>query len=165
VNNERPDNEETQVATRYSVGALAEAADVSRRAVRFYVQRGLLAAPIGGGRGAYYTAAHLERLVALKTLQGGGMSLDDVGNALDRDDNSGAVASAQTKPSVPTETWVRVVVTPGVELSLKAGLVAADTLKDMVEALRDRLATHGKDVVSIGTATVKRRGDDDDDRT
>lgn len=165
VNNDQPRSPEVQDATRYSVGELSEAADVSRRAVRFYVQRGLLAAPIGVGRGAYYTAAHLERLVALKQLQEGGMSLDEVGLALEGAERPTAPENAHPAPRLAPEAWLRVVVAPGVELSLRAGLVAPDVLKDMVEALRERLTAQGGGAATTDAAAEKQGGDDDDDRT
>ena len=45
-------------ARTFSIGSLAEAAGVSRRTVRFYVQGELLEPPIGPGRGAHHTEAH-----------------------------------------------------------------------------------------------------------
>ncbi|HRE92169.1 MAG TPA: MerR family transcriptional regulator, partial [Myxococcota bacterium] len=59
-----------------SIGELAERAEVSRRTIRFYVQRGLIAPPQGGGRGAHYTEEHLERLLAVKRLQEVGIPLE-----------------------------------------------------------------------------------------
>lgn len=47
---------------RYTIGELAEATGISRRAVRFYVQTGVIAAPEGKGRGSYYTDKHLEAI-------------------------------------------------------------------------------------------------------
>jgi len=49
-----------------SIGELSDATGVTRRTIRFYVQRGLLPPPLGGGRGSYYTEAHLLRLLAVK---------------------------------------------------------------------------------------------------
>jgi hypothetical protein len=39
-----------------SIGELADATGVSRRTVRFYVQRGLIDPPVGLGRASHYTA-------------------------------------------------------------------------------------------------------------
>jgi DNA-binding transcriptional MerR regulator len=69
-------------ATTYSIGELAEAAGVSRRTVRFYVQQGLLPAPEGLGRGAHYLAAHLGVLLRIKQMQLDGVPLGEIGGIL-----------------------------------------------------------------------------------
>ena len=63
---------------RYRIKDLSEIAEVSRRAVRYYIQRGLLAPPNGAGRGSYYTPEHLEQLLALKKAQEKGYSLEEI---------------------------------------------------------------------------------------
>jgi DNA-binding transcriptional MerR regulator len=63
---------------RYRIKDLSEITEVSRRAVRYYVQRGLLAAPLGAGRGSYYTHEHLQQLLALKEAQEKGYSLEEI---------------------------------------------------------------------------------------
>jgi DNA-binding transcriptional MerR regulator len=62
----------------YSIGELAGSAGVSRRTVRFYVQRGLLPAPLGLGRGQHYGGEHLRALLEIKQLQLRGVSLDEI---------------------------------------------------------------------------------------
>jgi DNA-binding transcriptional MerR regulator len=51
------------------LNALAAAADVSTRTVRYYIQQGLLPAPESRGPGAHYTGEHLARLRLIKRLQ------------------------------------------------------------------------------------------------
>ena len=63
---------------RYRIKDLSEIAEISRRAVRYYIQRGLLAPPNGAGRGSYYTSEHLEQLLALKKAQEKGYSLEEI---------------------------------------------------------------------------------------
>ena len=46
----------------YNIETLAKLAGLTRRTIRYYVQKGLLEPPEGGGRGSYYTDAHLEQL-------------------------------------------------------------------------------------------------------
>ncbi|MDP3277371.1 MAG: MerR family transcriptional regulator [Deltaproteobacteria bacterium] len=53
----------------YKLDELAEAADVTVRTVRYYVQRGLLAAPVFRGRDTSYGEGHLWRLKLIKHLQ------------------------------------------------------------------------------------------------
>lgn len=55
--------------TPLDLAALARLADVSPRTVRYYLQQGLLPAPVGRGPGAYYTADHLARLRLIRAWQ------------------------------------------------------------------------------------------------
>ena len=63
---------------KYSINELAQHANVSRRTVRYYVQRGLLAPPNGKGRGSYYTATHLKHLLYIRDQQLKGVSLEHI---------------------------------------------------------------------------------------
>lgn len=64
--------------TTLSIQELADRAEVSRRAIRYYIQRGLLASPQGRGRGSRYTQEHLETLLWLKRAQLDGYTLDQI---------------------------------------------------------------------------------------
>ena len=68
---------------RYAIGDLADLGGVSRRTVRYYVQEGLLPAPLGVGRGNHYGREHLDRLLQVKALQEAGRSLDEIRRVLD----------------------------------------------------------------------------------
>ena len=68
---------------RYSIQDLADLADVSRRTVRYYVQEGLIPAPLGVGRGPHYAQAHLQRLLQVKELQSSGCTLDEIRATVD----------------------------------------------------------------------------------
>ncbi len=63
---------------RLSIEDLAAATGISRRAVRFYIQRGLLRPPNGRGRGRHYDAEHLEQLNRILQLQAAGHSLEAI---------------------------------------------------------------------------------------
>jgi DNA-binding transcriptional MerR regulator len=64
--------------TELSIAELADAAAVSPRTVRFYVQQGLLPPPEGAGRGSHYTPAHRETLRRIAEYQRAGYSLDAI---------------------------------------------------------------------------------------
>lgn len=61
-----------------TLAELADAAGVPARTIRFYISRGLLDGPAKAGRGAVYTAAHLERLEKIKALQAQGRHLSEI---------------------------------------------------------------------------------------
>ena len=62
---------------QFSIAELADAAGVSRRAIRFYVSQGLLPAPAGLGRGKHYGSEHRQQLSDFE-LQTAGHSLDAI---------------------------------------------------------------------------------------
>ena len=62
--------------------ALATAAGVSPRTVRYYVQRGLLPAPEFRGPDTGYGPEHLARLLAIRVLQARHLPLDEIQRAL-----------------------------------------------------------------------------------
>ncbi len=56
----------------------------AERMVRYYTARGLLPRPGNRGRALIYGRTHLVRLVAIKRLQGQGLSLDEIAARLER---------------------------------------------------------------------------------
>lgn len=109
---------------RYGIEDLAVQGGVTRRTVRYYVQQGLLPAPLGKGRGDHYGPEHLDRLLAVKALQERGLSLDDVRRELARPAGrraaAAAVGASVPEPAVAPSAWRRMEVIPGVELHVSA---------------------------------------------
>ena len=106
-----------------SIGELADAAGLSRRAVRFYVQQKLLPTPLGRGRGRHYDASHLERLQRIGELQRAGHSLDAIRRILDGqpvsapERQNGEERPVRTRPALSAELWTRIRLMDGVELT------------------------------------------------
>jgi DNA-binding transcriptional MerR regulator len=130
----------------YGIKELAELGGVTRRTVRYYVQRGLLPTPLGTGRGPHYTVAHLERLIHIRKLQETGVPLAEITARLN--------GIPQTSMSVPGcspegsmsllskgETWMRFVLVDGVELHVRAGATNFQPwqLACLVEAVQQTL--------------------------
>jgi DNA-binding transcriptional MerR regulator len=105
---------------RYAIGELAALGGVTRRTVRYYVQEGLLPAPLGVGRGRHYGPEHLARLQAVKALQEQGLSLDAVRSEIERGRRPGPAGAAPAEPRVARSPWTRVELVPGVELHVSA---------------------------------------------
>jgi len=99
--------------TRYAIGELAELGGVSRRTVRYYVQEGLLPAPLGVGRGRHYAPEHLERLLQVKAWQEQGHPLEEIRRLL-----SGGRRAATAPAEVARAVWTRVELGPGIELQV-----------------------------------------------
>jgi DNA-binding transcriptional MerR regulator len=116
----------------YGPDELAERAGVSRRTVRYYVQRGLLPAPAGLGRGKHYSQAHLDKLLQIRELQGAGVPLEEVGARLDGRMPAPPVAQA------PAQTaYTRVTLAEGVELHVRGLRLSAAQLHQLIAQAQD----------------------------
>lgn len=140
----------TNTRKEWKLTELAEAAGVSPRTVRYYVQRGLLAAPPFKGPDTVYGEEHLVRLKAIRVLQARFLPLDAIQVELTRrgPDELKALADAEpAPPSLPgpvkaeapaspttgVTSWRRWELAPGLELHL------ADTADAKTRALAERV--------------------------
>lgn len=123
-----------------SIGELAERGGVSRRTVRYYVQRGLIPSPEGAGRGSRYPATALDALLEVKRLQEQGLPLDAIAAGID----TPSPALENTTPSVDLpaaggpmqQTWTRVRLAPGIELHLAQRRLSPEQLARLSAAVR-----------------------------
>jgi DNA-binding transcriptional MerR regulator len=126
---------------RYGIEELAALGGVTRRTVRYYVQEGLIPAPLGVGRGRHYGAEHLDRLQAVKALQERGRSLDQIRQELGRDTGRAQgrrrarQRSPEPLPLVPRSAWTRLEVVPGLELHVsgRRRLPSPGRLRELAE--------------------------------
>src|SRR5438093_7665486 len=146
-------SENNQDERCYGIAELAERGGVTRRTVRYYVQRGLLPTPLGTGRGPHYTPAHLERLIHIRQLQESGVPLGEIAARL-----NGTPQTPVSAPGAPPEqstslrapsphvlpeggTWMRFVLADGVELHVRSGAmhIQPSLLARLVEAAQQTL--------------------------
>ena len=122
---------------RVNIDELAEAAGLSRRAIRFYVQQKLLPAPLGVGRGSHYDATHLDRLKQVQQLQEAGHSLDAIRRILAGESVAPPMPSrvARVRPAMSASLWTRVELVDGVELQFDTVRHNPDVTQ--LRALRD----------------------------
>ena len=107
---------------KFNLDELCALVDLPRRTVRFYMQQGLVDRPEGSGRGAHYTARHVDQLLTVKKWKQAGLSLERIGELL-----GGAETPVPPPPVRPgqVDVWSRVHIAEGVELHLeprRAGL-------------------------------------------
>lgn len=138
------------------IGELADATGISRRAVRFYVQQGLIPPPVGKGRGAHYESSHLERLRKVMELQEAGYSLDAIRRLLEGKNVEAPIAPARPaiRASLSAELWTRVKVMEGVEIHFDARRhqPEVEKLLNLREAMRSAFETKGDGNDSDGQA-------------
>ncbi len=112
----------------FNIEYLAQKAGVSRRTVRYYIQRGLLPPPLGHKRGAYYTEAHLERLLLILKLSAKGVPLIRIKTVLE--------SEAQIEEHVSELEIVRmrcekIEICDGIDLFAKSGLLRDRNIIDI----------------------------------
>lgn len=98
---------------------LCTAVDLPVRKVRYYIQLGVVDRPDGTTRWAKYTARHVEQLLNIKKWQAAGLSLERIRELLHGDPND-LPPKRQVAGSI--EVWSRLLVAPGIELSVEAGV-------------------------------------------
>ena len=126
---------------RYAIGDLASLGGVSRRTVRYYVQEGLIAPPLGLGRGNHYSPAHLDQLLRVKAMQESGQTLEEIRRSLAAGGTGGsrvptAASAPALAPSMLTRSlWRRLTVAPGVELHVESAvdLPSPTALRELAE--------------------------------
>lgn len=130
----------------YGIDELADRAGVSRRTVRYYVQRGLLPAPTGVGRGKHYTEAHLARLVRVRELQEQGVALGEIAARLEGRAPASASCDApalREGESPVQSTWTRIALSRDVELMVRGRRLDEASVRRLAEAVERALAPQG----------------------
>jgi DNA-binding transcriptional MerR regulator len=136
---------------RFSIEELADAAGLTRRGIRFYVQQRLIPPPHGVGRGKHYDATHVARLREVRGLQAAGHSLEEIRRILEGGGGTAKAVAADVtvRPAAGTpaplraELWRRVRVMDGVELGFDAARFNP-TVEDLLK-LRDAIASVFRD--------------------
>jgi DNA-binding transcriptional MerR regulator len=94
--------------TKLGIDDLCRLTGLTRRTVRFYIQKGLLDKPFGEKKGAWYSQEHLERLVRIRQLSASGLSLDAVARQLDDSADGGGNASVALPGAVTVKSHITV---------------------------------------------------------
>lgn len=158
-------NEAPHTDPRYTIGELADRAGVSRRTVRYYVQRELLPAPDGLGRGAHYTDEHLARLIRIRELQEAGVPLADIALTLDGPPPTPPEPQPLPAPGsgprpLPrpgsVARWSRAVIADGIELHVRDGALGEAALAALLQLL-----THHLPSPSHSPVSTKENSNDD----
>lgn len=107
---------------KLTIDDLCSLAGMSKRKVRYYIQKGLVDRPEGTGKGAYYTRTQLEQLLTIRKWKTAGLSLERIKEILDGEKD----ADKPAKPSPPprpknqgeVEVWSHLIINDGVELHI-----------------------------------------------
>jgi DNA-binding transcriptional MerR regulator len=94
--------------TKLGIDDLCRLTGLTRRTVRFYIQKGLLEKPNGEKKGAWYSQEHLERLARIRQLSASGLSLDAVARQLDDSVDAGGNTPAAMPGTVTVKSHITV---------------------------------------------------------
>ncbi|WOT05016.1 helix-turn-helix domain-containing protein [Shewanella youngdeokensis] len=135
---------------RYTLNDLCQLIELPPRTIRFYIQKSLIPAPEGSGRGAFYTQQHIERLLEIKKWQSAGLSLERISELLG--DQSGSKPLPPLKRAKPGDIQVcsHIHIDEGISLTLnpsQAGLTPeqAKQLTLEVISLYQRITSNDKE--------------------
>jgi DNA-binding transcriptional MerR regulator len=103
----------------FTLDELCGLVELSRRTVRYYIQIGLVDRPNGVGRGARYSARHLDQLLEIRKWQQAGVSLDRIRELVGSDGKEGIAPPPRPRQKGSVEVWSHVVVNDGVEITIE----------------------------------------------
>jgi DNA-binding transcriptional MerR regulator len=106
--------------TRHALEDLARLTEIPVRTIRYYIQEGLVARPLGEKRNAFYTARHLDQLLTIRKWQQAGLSLERIRELL-AEPQGGILPPPRPRGPGTVEVWSHVVIADGLEITLEPG--------------------------------------------
>jgi DNA-binding transcriptional MerR regulator len=114
---------------KLSIDDLCSLVGMTKRKVRYYIQKGLVDRPKGTGKGAYYTKTQLEQLLTISKWKTAGLSLERIKEILADEKDAYKPGKPMPPPRMKkqrsVEVWSHLYVDEGVELHIehnRAGL-------------------------------------------
>jgi len=128
----------------YNIESLAKLTGLTRRTIRYYVQRGLISKPEGGGRGHYYTDEHLSLITKIKSWQDQGVPLEKMKELLSEGAGSSFGVSEAKElyacvPVVSSSEWIKTKIGESIELSCRQGALSNEDKKAIEEFIVSRI--------------------------
>jgi len=71
--------------TKFTIDQLESLSGLTKRTIRYYIQKELVLRPEGETKNSYYTSEHLDSLISVKKLSSAGISLSKIKEILDGD--------------------------------------------------------------------------------
>jgi DNA-binding transcriptional MerR regulator len=137
----------TDKQSYYNIETLAQITGLTRRAIRYYVQRELLPKPEGGGRGHYYTDEHLKRIETIQKWQTQGVPLEKIKELLARGEmiveekvsEPEASRAGYPIPHVSTTKWTRVSIGEDIDFSFRYGALTEQDQKEIEDFIISKI--------------------------
>lgn len=124
----------------YNIENISKLSGLSRRAIHYYVQRGVAPPPEGSGRGSYYTDEHLAILQKIKRWNDQGMPLFRMkeileGKMSEPETNYIKEEIGQPHEIYERQLWQRHLMAPGLELHILDGLYPGALIQEIHSAV------------------------------
>ncbi|OIP97820.1 MAG: MerR family transcriptional regulator [Syntrophobacteraceae bacterium CG2_30_61_12] len=120
------------VTKTFTIDEICALVEMTKRTVRYYIQKGLVDRPEGAGKGAFYRHAHLQQLLLIRKWKAAGLSLERIQDILsgEKDGDPGAkpVPPPLSRKRGEVEVWSHLHIADGIELHIeprRAGLSPA----------------------------------------
>jgi DNA-binding transcriptional MerR regulator len=108
---------------KFTIDEICALVEMNKRTVRYYIQKGLVDRPEGVGKGAFYSHAHLEQLLAIRKWKTAGLSLERIQDILAGEKEGGnrpVPPPLRQKPGM-VEVWSHMHIGDGIELHIHPG--------------------------------------------
>ena len=107
----------------FSLEELCSLVDMSKRKIRFYIQKGLVDSPQGTGKGAYYTHRNLEQLLTIRKWKEAGLTLERIQDLLtsETEVSDSGIPLPPPRPKRPgsIEVWSHILISDGIEIHIE----------------------------------------------
>jgi len=107
----------------FSLEELCILVEMTKRKIRFYMQKGLVDRPEGTGKGSYYTHRHLEQLLTVRKWKEAGLSLERILELRDAEQSENSSDKPVPPPRSPKpgsiEVWSHLRIADGIELHIE----------------------------------------------
>jgi DNA-binding transcriptional MerR regulator len=104
---------------KHSLDELCALVDLTKRKVKFYIEKGMIDRPEGAKKGAYYTQKHIEQLLEIKKWQKAGLSLERIKSLYDEKDSETSVPPQKQRQPGDVDVWSHIYFRDGVELLIE----------------------------------------------
>lgn len=118
----------------YNIESLSKLASLTKRTIRYYIEKGLVNPPIGSCRASYYTDEHLNRLEQIKKWSNQGIPLTQIKSMLDGEAPS---IKFDVEYIITTHQWERLNIFEGVELHFRENYLQADELRKINNFIKE----------------------------
>jgi DNA-binding transcriptional MerR regulator len=116
---------------KYTIEELSNLTGLSRRTIRYYIQKNIIKPPSGRGRGGFYYDSHLSNLLKIRSLQEKKLNLNSIKDILKGTERV-------VKEDLKTYTRnlrVRYEIVPGLEINISRSLEEKKS-KKILEIIR-----------------------------
>lgn len=130
----------------FSLDELCVLSGLPKRTVRYYIQQGLVARPVGETRAARYGREQLTQLLEIQKWQRAGLSLERIAELL-AGEAAGDVPPSRPRGAGTVEVWSHLVLGDGIELHVEPGRarLSPEQVRSLMGRVRDALESIRKE--------------------